>query len=94
MSIKMKLKPIPGAHWAIGRECISGHFIGLVENSPIDHESEAQLILQTLGLLCTEDMLNVYLPKNQIGQRCPTFALMSLWYDLSPANVADSANRV
>ena len=94
MSTKMKLKPIAGGRWAIGRTCHNSDFIGLVENSPLDHESEAQLILQTLGLLCTEDMLNVYLPKNQIGQRCPTFALMSLWYDLAPANIVDSATRV
>lgn len=90
----MKLKPIAGARWAIGRECFNGHFIGLVENSPIDRESEAQLILQTLGILNTEAMLSTYFPKNAIGQRCPTFALMSLWYDLSPASVVDSATRV
>jgi hypothetical protein len=90
----MKLRPIPGGRWAIGRECFNGYFIGLIENTAIDHEFETELVLQTLGLAYTEEMLDLYFPQNRESQRCPTFALMSLWYDLSPANVADSANRV
>lgn len=94
MTAKLTLKPIAGARWAIGRTCLSGDFIGLIENTPVDVESEALSALQTLGLAVTEEVLNQYFPKNPKGERCPTFALMSLWYDLSPANAVDSATRV
>ena len=89
MSAKKQLKPI-----AIGRTCFSGDFISLIKNTSVESEVEALLVLQTLGLAYTEELLNQYFPKNKKGQRCPTFALMSLWYDLSPANAMDAANRV
>ena len=88
------LKPIAGARWAIGRTCFNEDFLALIENTPIANESEASSVLQTLGFACTEALLNQYFPKNTKGQRCPTFALMSHWYDLSPANATDAANRV
>ncbi len=94
MTTKLTLKPIIGARWAIGRTCFNGNFIALIENTPVANKIETELVLQTLGFACTEETLNQYFPKNTKGERCPSFVLMSLWYDLSPANATDAANRV
>jgi hypothetical protein len=94
MTTKSVLRPIAGARWAISRTCVSGEFVCLVQNSPVESETEALLVLQTVGLLCSREMLDQYFPYSTQHKRCPTFALMSLWYDLSPANAADAATKV
>ena len=94
MSMKMKLVPIRGGRWAIARTATNRDFISLIENAPVDSEEEIWLVMPTLKLPSDEVTLDTYFPRNREGKRCPTFALMALWYDLAPALVADSANRV
>jgi hypothetical protein len=92
--MKLKLKKIKGARYAIARHSLDGKFIGLIENTPVENDAEMYSVLLTLGLAPTKETIDHYFPQNGLGQHCPTFTLMSLWYDLSPANVEDSANRV
>lgn len=94
MSTKMKLVPIRGGRWAIGRTTVNGDFIGLIENTPVDSEEEIWQVILTLKLGNDEATLDMYFPQRHEGSRCPTFALMALWYDLAPALVSDSVNRV
>lgn len=94
MSTYMKLKQTPGARWAIARTAITGEFVALIESTPVAGDEEMFLALLTLDLPVTPPVVEHFFPKNWEGKRCPTFELMSLWYDLAPATVADGKDKV
>lgn len=95
MTKTLALKYYPGGRWAISRTTKTGEFISLIQDTPIAHESEIAQVFAALGLPEADERLTEeYFPKNNNGESCPTFALMSLWYELSPIATVDAIARV
>lgn len=64
-----------GARWAIGRAGIN-----FIERTPVDDEQHPLRALALLGIPIVDATLDGYFPRNESGKRCPTFALIRLWY--------------
>lgn len=95
MKQSLTLKYHPRARWAISRTAKTGEFISLIQDTAVTDDDEIQLVLLTLGLpMGNEALTELYFPHNAKGERCPTFALMKLWYQLSPISVSDASARV
>ena len=95
MQKSLALKYYPGARWAISRTAKTGQFISLIQDTAITGDDEILTVLITLGLpINNEVLVDYYFPRNATGERCPTFVLMRLWYELSPISAADAIARV
>jgi len=95
MTNTSNFKKIAGARWAIGRQVMTGEWIHLIEDTPPVSENEVSLVLLTLKVGHNDIVLrDHYFPKDRHGQRYPTFALMELWYELSPITASDAKSRV
>lgn len=94
MSKNVKLQPVPKGRWAIGRIAITGELISLIEGYPVIGEEEILVAFLTLGIKDSEEARRRFFPKNVKGESCPTFELISMWYDLKPASIADTKDKV
>ena len=68
------------AHWAISREIRGGDTVYLIQERPVFKEEDPKRVLTALGIDPTNGNLDHFFPKNDRGNRCPTFKLMELWY--------------
>lgn len=69
--------------WAIGRE-VSGEWIALIQNSPVDDESEVVKVLSALNIELTYENMVRYFPFRRPGNnRCPTLELLELFARLA-----------
>ena len=64
-----------GARWAIGRGGIN-----FIERTAVDDEQHPIQALAQLRIPIMDAALDEYFPKNDLGERCPTFSFMRLWY--------------
>ncbi len=76
----MKIEPKFPARWAITR-FVGKVRIDLIERTRILGEWQATLALEALGLGTDEGARDHYFPRNAAGDRCPTYALIALWYE-------------
>ena len=73
----------PGRRLAISRT-IDGRSICLIQNSYLDEESDATIILEALDIEPTGGNLDHYFPRLDRGRRSPTLELMELCNCLEP----------
>ena len=78
---RLKIEPMGRARWAVSR-FIGGRCINLVQWSYVSDEGHPEVVLAELGIPITEGSLDCYFPRNERGQRCPTYQLMEMFYYL------------
>ena len=70
--------PTPGGRWTTGL-IVSGRFISLVQDSYLDDEGDAKVVLTFLGIPPTNANLDFYFPERRGTRiRCPTLDLLEL----------------
>lgn len=80
MQPRMKLEDKSPGRWAISRT-VNGKTIALIQDTRVTDEAEVETVLRALGLHVTPENLYRYFPKDRRHHRCPTYALIALWYD-------------
>ena len=81
------LVPVSGGRWAVSRT-INRRSIALIQDTPVDDEYNINIVLQSLGIACTQQNLDRYFPMrhrifpNRESGRAPTLELLELFSQL------------
>ena len=72
------LEPVKGGRWAISR-WVEGRWLGLIQDSYLDDEGDAEVVLRALNLEAIPKNLDRYFPTRGRQGRCPTLELLELY---------------